>query len=528
MAAGRDDETQRPEDTAGWEKTILGGTPSLLSPGDHLGGYELLSPLGKGGMGVVFRARDPQLDRVVALKAIRPEILDQGGRERFLREARACSRITHPHVVTVYAAGEDAGRPWMAMEYLEGRTLRRVLEEEGAVPWPKAVGWMVDLLGALARIHEAGIVHRDLKPENILLTDEGVVKLMDFGLASLASAPSMTMAGVPMGTVHYMSPEQAAGKKAEASSDVFSMAVVLHELLTGTKPFTGEHPMSVLFAIQNEAAPAPDPGERNLPPELTAALARALTKSPADRFADAGAFREALLPLVGEATPPPRRRWWAAGAVATILAATAFALILGRGAPGPDRGQAVQLNELAQDLQRQGKVDEARAEFRRATLADPSYALPWNNLAVLAQAEGALAEAESLLDEALLRDPGYAAALFNRGTVRWDRGDVAGAEADYRAARAADPEVAPAAANNLAALLLEEGRAEEARAVVTEALADAPENPFLWRNRARAAEALGRPDDAAAAWRSVAAHGDAALRQEADAALDRLGGVQDR
>ncbi|HEU4364430.1 MAG TPA: serine/threonine-protein kinase, partial [Candidatus Krumholzibacteria bacterium] len=157
----------------------------------RLGGYELRDVLGEGGMGTVYRAHDPTLDRPAAVKVIRATSLSAEGKERFLREARACSKINHPNIITVYAAGEEDGAPYMAMELIEGNTLRAIMEK-GPIDWRTATRWVVQLLDALQRLHAEGIVHRDLKPENIMVTREGVIKLMDFGLAHLTSQTALT------------------------------------------------------------------------------------------------------------------------------------------------------------------------------------------------------------------------------------------------------------------------------------------------------------------------------------------------
>ena len=214
----------------------------------EIAGYEILGSLGEGGMGHVYRARDTTLQRDLALKVIRPESLTAVGKERFLREARACSRINHPNIITVYAAGEENGHPYMAMEFISGKTLRDIIDES-PVTWQQAVRWVVDIADALSRLHQEGIVHRDLKPENVMVTEDGLVKLMDFGIAHIASSSTLTMEGTSLGTVFYMSPEQAAGKKADARSDIFSLGTVLYEMLTGEFAFKGEHPMAVMYSI---------------------------------------------------------------------------------------------------------------------------------------------------------------------------------------------------------------------------------------------------------------------------------------
>ncbi len=512
-------------------ETVAGGPPptpaadpfSTAMIGQAFAGYVIRAQLGRGGMGVVYEAWDPRLDRPLALKMIRSEMLDEAGRRRFLLEAQACSRLNHPHVVTVYAAGEEGGNPYMAMELLRGRTLRRVLAED-ALDWQRKVELALDALDALARLHEAGIVHRDLKPENIMITDDGVLKLMDFGLAHVEAAGA-TQVGMVVGTAGYMSPEQVAGRPVDARSDVFSFGILLYEMLAGRRPFDGESAMSVMYQIQNAAPPPLPDGPADLPPGLTACLERALAKDPAQRHADAGALRDELAALLaGVVTAASRRRrriaWLAGTATVAALGTVIVALALrGPSAPKPDRERAVQHNELGQDLDRRGERVEARAEFRAATLADPGYPVPWNNLALLALQDGERAEADSLLRRALAADPQYAQAWYNLGFLQEETERPADAEASYRRALGAEPAFG-AAWNNLGALLLAGGRAGEARATLEQGLReigpDDPVRPYLERTLGRVAAAQGRRDEAVALWRR------ALERLPDDPALQRL------
>ena len=269
----------------------------------HIAGFEIKSALGEGAMGVVYKALDTTLDRPLAIKVIRPGSLNHEGKQRFLREARACSKINHPNIITVYAAGEDNDRPYLAMEFVNGRTLSEIIED-GPVAPEQAAAWVANILDALARLHAEGIVHRDLKPDNIMVTNEGVVKLMDFGVAHVASSTTMTQAGTAVGTVYYMSPEQAAGKKADARSDVFAMGTVLYQMLTGALPFQGEHMMSVMYLIANEQPKALNDYELDLPLDMIDAVERAMQKEPEDRFQSAADFRDALQPLAGTGFVP--------------------------------------------------------------------------------------------------------------------------------------------------------------------------------------------------------------------------------
>ena len=222
---------------------------TTLAPGTRLGPYEILGPLGAGGMGEVYRARDARLGREVALKRLRPEFAaSEDRRKRFEREARAASALNHPHIVSVFDIGDEGGALYIAMELVEGRTLRELVTEE-PLPLRKLLDVAVQAASALARAHEGGIVHRDLKPENLMLSRDGYLKILDFGLAKLVEASpsgsgselvtavSGTQAGSVLGTVGYMSPEQAAGRAVDFRSDQFSLGTILYELAAGRKPF---------------------------------------------------------------------------------------------------------------------------------------------------------------------------------------------------------------------------------------------------------------------------------------------------
>jgi tetratricopeptide (TPR) repeat protein len=466
-----------------------------------IAGYTVEGKLGEGGMGVVYQARDATLNRLVALKVIRPNLSD-AGKERFLREARACSAINHPNIVTVYAAGEDDGRPYLAMEFLQGRTLRDVIDQ-GPVPWEKALPWAVDLLDALARLHSEGIIHRDLKPENIFVTSEGRVKLMDFGIAHIEAARTLTQEGTSLGTAHYMSPEQAAGKKVDQRSDLFSIATVIYEMLSGTRPFEGEHWMAVLYSITN-APPRPlaEIGVA-LPDELTPIINKALEKNPDDRYPDATVFKtwlEGLYKSKETAKPSSRRLVIAIAGAGVLVAAALIAGPIIRGQiAGKKRAAATKHNEMAAEFQAQGDLGQARFHYGQAMRADPTFALPWNNLGYLEHGAGNLTKADSLYRAAVAINPKYTVALNNLAGVRWDLGDRERAKELYDAAIAADSAYVDGY-NNLAALLLDLGRGVEAMGVIDRGLRRNPDNPYLLKKLGQVQSSLSLPDAAHKSW----------------------------
>lgn len=446
----------------------------------QLGGYELQGVLGEGGMGKVYRGFDRTLDRPVAIKVVHSKLLGDEGKQRFLREARACSKITHPNIITVYGAGEEDGTPYMAMEYIDGRELRKVINE-GEIDWRQALRWTIDILDALSHLHAEGIVHRDLKPENIMVTNEGVIKLMDFGLAHLTQQTALTAEGTTLGTAPYMSPEQVMGQKADSRSDLFSIATMLQEMATGEHPFQGEHPMAVMFAIKTEPPRPLGTGSQELPAGFQEVLDRAFQKSPDDRFQTAGEFRDALMALLPEnagagaapAATSVRTIVIAAVAAVAILAVGigAWKVIEGRRAAG-NRTLAVNYNEKGMLKLGQGDLDGAEADLRNAVQADEDYHVSWHNLGLLALERGDSVEADSLFRRAARLDPHYAPPRYQLGVMHHDHGELDAAAKYYREAITADPEFL-AAYNNLGAVLMTQGHYEQARAILDSGLSHA-------------------------------------------------------
>ncbi|MGH2402034.1 MAG: Stk1 family PASTA domain-containing Ser/Thr kinase, partial [Candidatus Limnocylindria bacterium] len=288
------------------------------------GRYRLIAPLGEGGMATIWRAVDEQLDREVAVKLLRPQFsADAGFAARFKQEARSAGGLSHPNIVSVYDYGTDGadGEQYIVMELIEGRDLSAVLHERGALSVDDAVRVAIGVAGALEVAHRKGIVHRDVKPGNILITDSGDVKVTDFGIARAVAEASMTVTGTTLGSVHYFSPEQARGDEVTGASDVYALAIVLFEMLTGRRPFEGDSAAAVALKRLNEDPPTPSSIGRPVPPGLEAILMRALSREQVDRYPDAGAFAEALrvwrrdpdaapLPIAGvgpavAATTPP-------------------------------------------------------------------------------------------------------------------------------------------------------------------------------------------------------------------------------
>lgn len=257
-------------------------TQVMQSVESNLGGrYVLEKELGRGGMGVVYLAKDTQLDRPVALKFL-GNLVDSSEefRQRFVREARTAAKISHPNIIAIYDISASVGKAYIAMEYIDGPSLHKYLTAKGAMKPKEAVNVVVQACNALSAIHEAGIIHRDIKPDNILIAKGGLIKLTDFGLAK-AEDSRMTRTGLVMGTPSYMAPEQVLGKEADARSDVYSMGLVLYECLTGETVFLGP---DVLERQLKETPPPPGSKVPGIPPELDAVIMKSISKKPEDRY----------------------------------------------------------------------------------------------------------------------------------------------------------------------------------------------------------------------------------------------------
>ena len=283
-----------------------------LEAGTKLADYEILGPIGSGGMGEVYKAKDLKLGRYAAIKVL-TEASDSGRLRRFEQEARAASALNHPNIVHIYGIGEHQNTPYIAMEYVDGATLREALSG-GPLPNEKLLRYVTQIAEGLGKAHQAGIVHRDLKPENLMITDDGHAKILDFGLAKLlpgltpsdSHSPTQTKEGTAtgavMGTASYMSPEQALGKPLDARTDVFSLGAVLYEMATGARPFQGETLAALFDEILHKKAPPPSRLNTGLPTGLDGITERALAKDPEKRYPSAKEFLADLHQLSPHAT----------------------------------------------------------------------------------------------------------------------------------------------------------------------------------------------------------------------------------
>ena len=252
------------------------------------GKYRIIEEVGRGGMGIVYKAEDSRLKRAVALKFLPPELTrDTEARERFILEAQAAAALSHPNICTIHEVGEAEGKSYIAMEFIEGRSLREKIKIS-PFGLEDALDLVIQLAAGLEEAHKKGIIHRDIKSANLMVTDKGLAKIMDFGLAKLRGENPLTKEGATLGTAAYMSPEQARGEKVDHRTDIWSLGVVFYEILTGELPFRGEREASLLYAIVHEEPKRPKTLEPGIPSEIIKIIGRALEKKPESRYPSAG------------------------------------------------------------------------------------------------------------------------------------------------------------------------------------------------------------------------------------------------
>ena len=298
------------------------------------GRYEITGELGKGSMGVVYRAHDPQIGRDIALKVLRPDrVSSEDFVQRFMKEARAIGRMSHPSIVTVYDVGEDQGTVYIAMEFLEGVPLNAYTREK-ALTMDEIAGIGIQVAESLDYAHTRGIVHRDIKPQNIMVAPGGRVKLTDFGIAHIEDpeASHQTQAGEILGTPNYMSPEQVMGRKVDGRSDLYSLGVILYELASGVRPFKGENLAAIFHAITSETPARP----QELNPEVSAALSdivmKCLSRDAAERYATGSELADALKGYLKAGEPAIPATVPKKGPLGAIIAAVAVLLVVAAGA----------------------------------------------------------------------------------------------------------------------------------------------------------------------------------------------------
>ncbi len=327
--------------TTGRSPHLHGGTQMI---GRTISHYKILSKLGEGGMGVVYKAEDTKLGRVVALKFLPAEMTkDPEAKQRFVREAQSASSLSHPHITTIYEIDEAEEQTFIAMECVEGESLKKKIHA-GPLKLDEAIGIAIQLAEGLQEAHEKGIVHRDIKPDNVMLTPKSQAKIMDFGLARSAGKTTLTKEGTTLGTVAYMSPEQARGEHVDHRTDIWSLGVVLYEMIVGRLPFRGDHEPAIVYSILNEDPEPPTTVRTGVPMELEKIVKKTLAKKPSERYQHAADLIVDLKSTAREsgaragrnmARPPARAprlalRMWLPVALVIVAAVTSAVILVGR------------------------------------------------------------------------------------------------------------------------------------------------------------------------------------------------------
>ena len=490
------------------EQTVQPAADPMI--GRTVAHYYIEARLGQGGMGIVYRATDQRLRRTVALKLLRTQTPDDPrAKERLLAEARAAAALDNTNICTIYEVGETAEQsPFIAMAFYEGETLEQLLRR-GALPISTAVDYATQIARGLGAAHQRGIIHRDVKPANVAVTSDGVLKLLDFGIARHLDM-GMSHDGVTPGTIAYMSPEQVTSRRVDRRSDLWSLGIVLYEMCTGVRPFGGEHAGAILYGIVHEPVPSATRLRADIPTHVGAIIDRLLAKDPAERYTDADSLISDL--TSGAVSRSASRRWLskrAVGYTLGVIAVGAFAAYWPSSKPAPSERRIA-----AQDLYDQGHRDvlfrtnagrrEALGFFRQAIAVDSTFATAHAGLAHLLvlisdNAGGSrreqLKEAEASARTAIRLDSLHADAHASLGHVLLFDLQLAEAEVEFKRAIDLDPKT-PYVREFLVWLYIFMDRPREALEAAQHGVADNPSSPTAIAEEARALLVNGRCSDA--------------------------------
>ena len=455
--------------------------------------YQLQEEIGKGGMGVVYKARDLQLDRIVAIKVLLPEAVgDETARKRFLREARAAAKLNHQNIATIYAIEEVDNIIYISMEYVAGQTLANLIANR-RLSIDEILGISLQILEALQAAHEMNVIHRDVKPDNILISGSGQVKIMDFGLAKIRGEARLTKDEFSLGTIDYVSPEQISrDMEVDARSDLFSFGVLLYEMLTGELPFNGEHEWAVLYAILNTE---PKPFEKNgnqIPPLLEELTFKCLRKSPLQRYQSAGEAIAQLRGLKKESSPKftpiqvsrktKNKYFFPVVALAVLL------VIISLGFSFFYFNTPRQFNNRGVRMMLDGDWAKAKKTLQRAIKKDSAYSSAWGNLALAYFYQTQYDSAVFCARTAIEADAANLSACYILARAYEQLGEFQKAIDIYFQAITADSS-AIQAYNDVAYLLLHLGRTKEAIHTLQRGLKQQPDSPkhaFTYKNLGKA------------------------------------------
>jgi len=507
-----------------------------LNTGDLISHYKIIERIGAGGMGVVYKAEDTRLKRTVALKFLpQDETLLPHAKERFIHEAQTASALDHPNICTIHEISEtDDGQMFLVMSCYEGETLRGRLHRQ-ALSAHESVAIAIQLCDGLAAAHGKNIIHRDLKPDNIMVLSDGLVKIVDFGLAKFLGQTKLTTEGTTLGTIAYMSPEQVRSEDADHRTDIYSLSVILYEMLTGQLPFQGDHYMATFYLIVTQPPPSPRSVNSAIPEELERVVLTGMNKERDSRYQSCAALKEALLSRTdagmaiapGQAVVLPARREgemtdgmqlshlpaWKKRSVygalgLAMMVVTGLAIFLLR-TPGSGDGRATAHGHLERAIafMDNDRLAEAQGELESAVTADPSYSLAWSSMAAVNTRLGNLDRAVTQSRRAVSLDPGNANAHYNLAYALEEKGEVDEALTAYGEAVRTDSTYLPAQ-SALANLYIRLDMADKAAVILQRALQIAPDSRYaflLYRNLGRAYLKTNRVDESIAALtRSIA------------------------
>jgi serine/threonine protein kinase len=497
--------------------------------GQIISHYKILEKLGEGGMGVVYKAEDLKLERIVALKFLKTEALGNAkGKWRFVREAQAAAALDHPNICTVHEIDEAEGRTFIVMAYVEGQNLQKKIES-GPLQPDEALDIAIQAAEGLQAAHEKGITHRDIKPANIMMTTKGQVKLMDFGLAKLAGWTVLTKEGIIMGTAAYMSPEQVRGEELDHRSDIYSMGVVLYQLLTGELPFEEAYHLAVMYAIANEAPKPPRELNPAIPPQLEAVILKAMEKESAKRYQTAAEMEDDLLELqetlgsknagkkhsrrqgkkdqatIIEKIFPSRTKTALKYAIALFIITIGVAIWFFKSENSRTDDYEKSRREFARArvnaamlYLKENQLGLAIKELESAVKSDPSYSLAWSSLAAANIRAQELDLAIYQSKKAIELDRKNSDAYYNLAYALEEKGELDAALESYTEAVKIDSTFTPAY-SALGNLYIKLNKAQEAIQILNLAIRIAPESEhiyLIYKNLGKACFALEQYDKA--------------------------------
>jgi len=383
-----------------------------------IGRYHIIEELGRGGMGVVYKGHDPLLNRSVAIKILSQQLVgNPESKDRFIREAQAAARLNHPNITAIFDINEHEGIYFLVFEFIQGQSLDRYVREHGMLSVPDALKFFIAAAQALDYAHQHGIVHRDVKPGNVMITDDRKVKVADFGIAWVEASHTLTQPGEVIGSCFYFSPEQARGEKVDRRADIYSLGVLLYEMLTGQVPFRADNLPAVIQLHLTQDPEPPTSLNMAIPRSIEAAVLKCMRKDPSERYQNVS---DLLKDLQTEDVPEDLYR--------TKISPSEAALH----------------NILGNNYYKQGKLDLAVMEWNKATNLDPYNALTHNNLGTALDGMGRLGEAITEYGKAVDLNPNNFVAHYNLGSAHYRKGELERSIEEYRKVTVLNPKFAPA------------------------------------------------------------------------------------